>query len=223
MKYRKIGNSGLEVSAVTLGCMSYGDAARGNHGWTLPEEESRSFIKNALELGITTFDTANIYSIGSSEEILGRALKDFAKREEVVVATKVHGTMRPGPNGLVPRTDPAIAEAILAGDIAARPRWEAIAAPSLAFYSSKDVAEQVPPEANTAQRTAFIDYSVRMLRPWMLRQQADFLARRRCGTAVEVPHSSHHLFLERPAWLASRILAFLAEDTPCAPTIDDAL
>ncbi|QSZ54323.1 aldo/keto reductase [Paenarthrobacter sp. AT5] len=99
MKYRKIGNSGLEVSAVTLGCMSYGDADRGNHGWTLPEEESRSFIKNALELGITTFDTANIYSIGSSEEILGRALKDFAKREEVVVATKVHGTMRPGPNG----------------------------------------------------------------------------------------------------------------------------
>ena len=95
MKYRKFGTSGLVVSAVTLGCMSYGDADRGNHGWTLPEEESRSFIKNALELGITTFDTANIYSIGSSEEILGRALKDFAKREEVVVATKVHGTMRP--------------------------------------------------------------------------------------------------------------------------------
>jgi aryl-alcohol dehydrogenase-like predicted oxidoreductase len=79
--------------------MSYGDSARGSHEWTLSEEESRPFIQRALELGITTFDTANVYSLGSSEEIVGRALGDFAKREDVVIATKVHGRMRPGPNG----------------------------------------------------------------------------------------------------------------------------
>ncbi|MCQ8190256.1 aldo/keto reductase [Streptomyces rugosispiralis] len=99
MKYLKVGTSGLEVSAVTLGCMSYGDPDRGAHGWSLPEEPSREFIKRALELGITTFDTANIYSLGHSEEILGRCIRDFTRREEVVVATKVHGVMRPGPNG----------------------------------------------------------------------------------------------------------------------------
>ena len=99
MKYNRIGTSGLEVSAVTLGCMSYGTPGRGAHGWTLPEDESRPFISRALELGITSFDTANIYSLGNSEEILGRALRDFARREEVVIATKVHGRMRPGPNG----------------------------------------------------------------------------------------------------------------------------
>ncbi len=99
MKYVNIGRSGLQVSAVTLGCMSYGDPDQGAHGWSLPEEESRKFIRLALERGITTFDTANIYSLGHSEEILGRALNDFAAREEVVIATKVHGAMRPGPNG----------------------------------------------------------------------------------------------------------------------------
>ncbi|QWT23251.1 aldo/keto reductase [Subtercola sp. PAMC28395] len=99
MKYLKLGNSGLEVSAITLGCMSYGEAQRGNHEWTLDEETSRPFIKQALEAGITTFDTANVYSDGTSEEIVGRALADFATREDVVIATKVHGPMRPGPNG----------------------------------------------------------------------------------------------------------------------------
>ncbi|UFS60374.1 aldo/keto reductase [Subtercola endophyticus] len=99
MEYRKLGNSGLEVSAITLGCMSYGVADRGNHEWTLDEERSRPFIQKALEAGITTFDTANVYSDGTSEQIVGRALADFASREEVVIATKVHGTMRPGPNG----------------------------------------------------------------------------------------------------------------------------
>ncbi|HAM26555.1 MAG TPA: alcohol dehydrogenase [Microbacteriaceae bacterium] len=99
MDYRKLGSSGLEISAVTLGCMSYGDPQRGSHDWTLPEEQSRPFIRRALELGITTFDTANVYSDGSSEEILGRALTEFARRDEVVIATKVHGVMRPGPNG----------------------------------------------------------------------------------------------------------------------------
>jgi aryl-alcohol dehydrogenase-like predicted oxidoreductase len=99
MDYVKLGRSGLEVSRLCLGCMTYGDPERGNHPWTLPEEQSRSFIRRALELGVTFFDTANVYSDGTSEEIVGRALKDFARREEVVLATKVHGRMRPGPNG----------------------------------------------------------------------------------------------------------------------------
>jgi aryl-alcohol dehydrogenase-like predicted oxidoreductase len=99
MDYRRLGTTGLEVSRICLGCMSYGDAARGNHEWTLDEAASRPFIKQALEAGINFFDTANVYSEGTSEEIVGRALKDFAKRDEVVIATKVHGRMRPGPNG----------------------------------------------------------------------------------------------------------------------------
>src|SRR5687767_337535 len=100
MEYVRLGRSGLEVSRLCLGCMTYGVPGRGNHPWTLDEDQSRPFIKRALELGITFFDTANVYSDGTSEEILGRALKDFASsRDEVVVATKVHGRMRPGPNG----------------------------------------------------------------------------------------------------------------------------
>lgn len=99
MEYTQLGKSGLQISAVTLGCMSYGEPDRGNHSWSLSEEQSRPFIRRALELGITTFDTANVYSNGSSEEIVGRALGDYAVREEVVIATKVHGVMRPGPNG----------------------------------------------------------------------------------------------------------------------------
>jgi 1-deoxyxylulose-5-phosphate synthase len=99
MDYVKLGRSGLEVSRLCLGCMTYGTPDYGNHPWTLDEEQSRPFIKRALELGITFFDTANVYSDGTSEEIVGRALKDSARREEVVIATKVHGRMRPGPNG----------------------------------------------------------------------------------------------------------------------------
>ncbi|MGC1210920.1 MAG: aldo/keto reductase [Micromonospora sp.] len=98
MEYVRFGSTGLEVSRLCLGCMSYGEPARGTHPWTLPEEESRPFIKQALELGVTFFDTANVYSDGTSEEILGRALKDFARRDDVVIATKVHGRMGPGPN-----------------------------------------------------------------------------------------------------------------------------
>ena len=79
--------------------MTYGEPNRGAHPWSLPEDQSRPFIKRALELGINFFDTANVYSAGSSEEILGRAIKDFVPREEVVIATKVNGRMRPGPNG----------------------------------------------------------------------------------------------------------------------------
>jgi aryl-alcohol dehydrogenase-like predicted oxidoreductase len=99
MKYVHLGRTGLEVSRICLGCMSYGVPERGSHAWTLPEEQSRGFIRQALEHGITFFDTANVYSDGTSEEFLGRALKDFTRREEVVIATKVHGRMRPGPNG----------------------------------------------------------------------------------------------------------------------------
>jgi 1-deoxyxylulose-5-phosphate synthase len=99
MEYVKLGSTGLAVSRLCLGCMSYGEPGRGSHEWTLGEDASRPFIKRALELGINFFDTANVYSDGSSEEIIGKALKDFARRDEVVIATKVHGRMRPGPNG----------------------------------------------------------------------------------------------------------------------------
>lgn len=99
LEYVKLGSTGLEVSRICLGCMSYGIPERGPHAWTLDEQQSRPFIQKALELGINFFDTANIYSDGTSEEIVGRALKDFASRDEIVLATKVHGKMRPGPNG----------------------------------------------------------------------------------------------------------------------------
>ena len=85
----RLGTSDLEVSSIILGCMSYGDPDRGTHPWSLPEEQSRPFIQQALDAGITTFDTANMYSDGSSEEIVGRALADFARREDVVIATKL--------------------------------------------------------------------------------------------------------------------------------------
>ena len=99
MQYTKLGRTGLEVSRICLGCMSYGGGNQGNHAWSLGEDESRPFIRKALESGINFFDTANRYSLGNSEEILGRAIKDFARREDVVIATKVYGRMRPGPNG----------------------------------------------------------------------------------------------------------------------------
>lgn len=99
MEYTKLGNTGLQVSRICLGCMSYGVPERGNHEWVLNEEESRPFIKKALDMGINFFDTANVYSDGTSEEIVGRALRDYAHRDEIVLATKVHGRMRSGPNG----------------------------------------------------------------------------------------------------------------------------
>src|SRR3954464_3891139 len=98
MEYVRFGATGMKVSRICLGCMSYGGPTE-RWPWALDEEQSRPFIKRALELGITFFDTANVYSDGTSEEIVGRALKDFARRDEVVIATKVHGRMRPGPNG----------------------------------------------------------------------------------------------------------------------------
>src|SRR3954468_5543862 len=99
MEFRNLGKTGLKVWRIGLGCMSYGIPDRGAHPWSLDEERSRPFIKRAIELGINFFDTANVYSDGTSEEIVGRALKDFAKRDAVVLATKVHGKMRDDPNG----------------------------------------------------------------------------------------------------------------------------
>lgn len=99
MEYTKLGNTGLDVSRLCLGCMSFGVAERWTHPWVLDEERSRPIIKKALEFGINFFDTANVYSDGTSEEIVGRALKDYANRDEIVLATKVHFRMHQGPNG----------------------------------------------------------------------------------------------------------------------------
>ena len=96
MRYLNLGNSGLQVSAVILGCMSWGDRSLGR-AWAKDESFAHETIKAALDAGVTTFDTANVYSAGTSEEYTGRALKEYAEREDVVLATKVHGRMRPGP------------------------------------------------------------------------------------------------------------------------------
>lgn len=99
MEYVKLGNTGLDVSRISLGCMTYGEPDRGKQPWSLPEQPSRELVKAAIDAGINFFDTANVYSNGSSEEIVGRALRDFANRDDIVLATKVNGVMRPGPNG----------------------------------------------------------------------------------------------------------------------------
>jgi 1-deoxyxylulose-5-phosphate synthase len=99
VEYTKLGSTGMDVSRICLGCMGFGDAESWVHKWVLDEEHSRPIIQKALELGINFFDTANVYSIGRSEEILGRAVREFADRDEVVIATKLHGQMREGPNG----------------------------------------------------------------------------------------------------------------------------
>jgi aryl-alcohol dehydrogenase-like predicted oxidoreductase len=99
MEQLRLGDSGLQVSRIILGCMSYGDASRGGHAWTLGLEESRPFYRQAWEAGITTFDTANVYSLGSSEEFLRILMGEIAKRDEYVIATKVHGHMFDGPKG----------------------------------------------------------------------------------------------------------------------------
>ena len=100
MQYNILGKTDLRVSRLCLGCMTFGEPNRGNHAWTLPEESSRPIIQRALEGGINFFDTSNNYSAGSSEEIVGRALRDFARRDEVVVATKVFNRVDDLPEGL---------------------------------------------------------------------------------------------------------------------------
>jgi len=100
MEYVKLGNTGLDVSPICLGCMSFGSAEGWVHNqWALDEADSRTIVKRALDMGVNFFDTANVYAFGASEEILGRALKDFAGRDEVVIATKVFSKMRDTPNG----------------------------------------------------------------------------------------------------------------------------
>jgi aryl-alcohol dehydrogenase-like predicted oxidoreductase len=99
MKYKNLGNTGLKVSELCLGCMTFGVPERGEHAWTLPEQQSRPLIRKAVDAGINYFDTANTYSDGTSEEIVGQALKDYTRRDEVVIATKVYFPMHKGPNG----------------------------------------------------------------------------------------------------------------------------
>jgi 1-deoxyxylulose-5-phosphate synthase len=99
MDYVRLGTTGLQVSRICLGCMSYGEPSRGAHPWSLGKEAAEPFFRQALDAGINFFDTANVYSAGSSEEITGQTLLSMVSREEVVIATKVHGRMRPGPNG----------------------------------------------------------------------------------------------------------------------------
>ena len=99
MEYVRLGSSGLEVSRVVLGCMGFGDPERGTHEWALRLDEARPLVRQALEAGITAFDTANVYSLGVSEEIVGKLLGELAKRDEVLIATKVFGRMGPGPKG----------------------------------------------------------------------------------------------------------------------------
>ncbi len=98
VNYRNFGGTGLKVSGVCLGCMTFGDPAQGDHPWTLPEDQSRPLLRKAVDLGINFFDTANMYSAGTSEEIVGRALRDFMRREDAVIATKVYFPMSAGPN-----------------------------------------------------------------------------------------------------------------------------
>lgn len=99
MQYNRLGNTGLKVSRICLGCMSFGDSAKGWHPWVVNEDDGRALIRQSLDAGINFFDTANVYAAGSSEEFLGRAVKDFARRDELVIATKVHGKMRDDANG----------------------------------------------------------------------------------------------------------------------------
>jgi 1-deoxyxylulose-5-phosphate synthase len=99
MDYLRLGSSGLQVSRIVMGCMGFGDPSRGTHAWAIRLEDARPLIRQALEAGITTFDTANTYSLGASEEIVGKVLGEAAKRDEVVIATKVFGRMGPGPKG----------------------------------------------------------------------------------------------------------------------------
>ncbi len=99
MDYIKLGSTGLDVSPIAIGAMTYGEPGRGHPAWSLNEADSRPLIKHALDAGINFFDTANVYSQGTSEEILGRALKDYGDRDDLVIATKLRHPMRPGPNG----------------------------------------------------------------------------------------------------------------------------
>jgi pimeloyl-ACP methyl ester carboxylesterase len=124
-------------------------------------------------------------------------------------------TTRMKAGGLVARAPASTTLAVLAGDVAATPRYSTISAPALALYSSKDVTEQVPPSTTQSRRREVVDYFVHRIRPWMLRAQADFLERKRCGVAVELPGSTHYFFLIRPEWTAKTVLSFVDSKDPC--------
>src|SRR5690348_510669 len=100
MRYTRLGSSGLKVSQIALGCMSFGDTSRGFNQWALDDAAAEPIFRQALELGITFWDTANVYGFGSSEEIVGRALKEYTRREDIVLATKVYSKMHDGPGGV---------------------------------------------------------------------------------------------------------------------------
>ena len=158
--------------------------------------------------GPTAADTASIGAmVRWREAVLGTNSR--AVRENVI------DTMHEGPKGLVPATPPSVMLAVLAGDVAAKPDYSAIAAPSLALYSSKDVAEQVPAGTPADVRRKVADYETHTIRPWMLREQADFLEHKKCGVAVELPHSTHYFFLTSPDWTARTILKYLGAADPC--------
>jgi pimeloyl-ACP methyl ester carboxylesterase len=131
------------------------------------------------------------------------------------IRENVADTVRMDHGQVVPKTPTKVMLEVLAGDVAAKPDYAAIAAPALAIYSSKDVAEQISPRTPAAERRAVIDYSTHAIRPWMLRAQADFLEHKKCGVAVELPHSTHYFYLARPVWTAKTILDFLAARDPC--------
>jgi pimeloyl-ACP methyl ester carboxylesterase len=131
------------------------------------------------------------------------------------VRENIADTARMEHGQVVPKTPTKVMLGVLAGDVAAKPDYAAISAPALAIYSSKDVAEQISPATPPAARQAFIDYSTHVIRPWMLRAQADFLEHKRCGVAVELPHSTHYFYLTRPEWTARTILDFLGARDPC--------
>jgi aryl-alcohol dehydrogenase-like predicted oxidoreductase len=100
MEYVRLGGTGLTVSRIALGCMSYGDpTTTGAHEWALDDEKAQPFFRQAVELGITFWDTANVYQAGTSEELVGRAINRYSRREDIVLATKVHGRMHDGPGG----------------------------------------------------------------------------------------------------------------------------
>ena len=127
--------------------------------------------------------------------------------------------MERGPDGLISRTPPRVTLAVLAGEASVDPDYAHIGAPALAIYASKDVADQVPAATAPARRRQIVDYFIHNIRPWMLRQQADFLVEKECGIAIELPRSTHYFYLRRPAWTARTILRFLGTEDACNWTV----
>jgi pimeloyl-ACP methyl ester carboxylesterase len=158
--------------------------------------------------GPSAADRASIAAIARWQE-------GILETHSPAVRANVQDTLKMGPGGAVPATPSSTLLAVLKGDIAAKPDYTAIAAPALAFYYSKDIAEQIPPETPPKLRQAVADYSTHVIRPWMLRAQADFLEKKRCGVAVDPPHSAHYFFLKQPQWTADAILGFLGASDPC--------